>query len=217
MKRLCQPLTFRNDISIQNKFNLKSNWFLIYEGKPPSNWTFVHCEHQRSFHRKPACFMPRAASTCLRRFLIPHSHLLLPVDLHGKGEREGNACFPDSTTERAAIWVKQQLSSQRSVPRNGYIPTILCALPSRGSPEKPVRVPKDSRLFGFLEEQQDWRETETSLNAQQCDAKSCPRGKQIDGFHTACVCNPHWQSWCGPWRNFIWSAAFAPEVPKVQF
>lgn len=44
----------------------------------------------------------------------------------------------------------------------------------------------------------------TLLHLQQCDPSSCPQGKQTDDFHTAHVCSPHWQSWCGPWRNFIW-------------
>lgn len=39
----------------------------------------------------------------LKRFLLPCSHHLLPMGLQGREEREGNAWFPDSNPERAAI------------------------------------------------------------------------------------------------------------------
>lgn len=104
-----------NDISVQNKFNLKSNWFLIYEGKPPPNWTFVHGKYQWSPHWKTAWFMPRAASTCLWEgfwysAIIFCLQQICTVEVKGK-EMLGSLTNPG----RAAIWGKQAFRRNRRI------------------------------------------------------------------------------------------------------
>lgn len=151
MKRLHQPLTLRNDISIEHKFNLKNNQFLIYEEKPPPNWTFVHCEHQWSLHWKPACFMPRAASTCLwKGFCYPV--VIICFQWVCRGEKKGKEMLGSLTatqkelpSEGSDSWVSRDQSQGVVIS-----PRFYTYISSRGRPGKSLSLPKDRRLFGGM-------------------------------------------------------------------
>lgn len=149
MKRLHQPLTLRTDISIQNKFNLKSNQFFTYEGKPSLNWTFVHCEHQWSLQWKPACYMPRAATTCLwKAFCYPV--VIICFQWVCRGEMKGKEMFGSLTatqkelpSEESDSWIGKDWSQGVVIS-----PWFYTHISSRGRPGKSLSFPKDSRLFG---------------------------------------------------------------------
>ena len=151
MNRLHQPLTLRNDVSIQNKFNLKRNWFLIYEGKPPYNWTFVQHKYQWSLHCRTTCFMPRAASTCLWAGLWHHA-VIFCFQWVCTGEAKGKEMLSSLTltqkelpSEGSDSWASRG-QSQRVV----ISPQFYAHFPSRGSPAKPVGIPKESRFSGGM-------------------------------------------------------------------
>lgn len=145
MKRLHQPLTLRNDISIQNKFNFKSNWFLIYEGESflLTELLFI-VSITEAFTRKSSCFMPRAANTWLwEGFWYPA--VIFWFQWVYMEEAKGKEMLGSLTVTQKELPTEGSDSWAR---RGQSLEVIISLRFYTRIPAKLIRVPKDSRFLG---------------------------------------------------------------------